>query len=541
MGQLLNVYGFLSVILRAASLFFLFFMIGGVLFSYLVLGRWRRTPPISTSPFVACERLLRIAGLGLAIVQIIYLTCESLILVDSSGMTLSDLAGANFLTAGIILVFSGVIFALYPYRNRYSGPVLLMIGGIALAAAVSTTHAFSRVNDRASLVTFTAFHLAAVACWIGSLPYLLASLSRTGNAAVEPTVVFRYSRMATLAVGILFVSGLATAAHYFDSFSAVYGTAYGVMLLAKCALFAVLLLLGASNRAIVKRANVSEINLRLRYFVVAELGIGVAVILTAASMTSQPPAVDLRLDRVQAMSVVRRFTPKWPRLKTPSHSELTPATRGLDKQNAAKLPATFVPGEPIHTPNTPADIAWSEYNHNWVGLLLLLIALAATIAQSGRFSISRHWPLLFLLMAVFIFLRADPENWPLGPNTFWESFDQVDVLQHRLAVLLVIAFAVFEWRVQLGKAKRAFAPLVFPSVCILGGMLLVTHTHRLNNFREEVLVEMSHLPIALLAILAGWSRWLQLKLPRTDQGWLKWVWPICFVGIAFLLGIYREA
>ena len=26
----------------------------------------------------------------------------------------------------------------------------------------------------------------------------------------------------------------------------------------------------------------------------------------------------------------------------------------------------------------------------------------------------------------FLFLRSDPENWPLGPNGFWESFAVVD-------------------------------------------------------------------------------------------------------------------
>jgi copper resistance protein D len=76
-----------------------------------------------------------------------------------------------------------------------------------------------------------------------------------------------------------------------------------------------------------------------------------------------------------------------------------------------------------------------------MGLLLLLIGIAAVLARTGRIPLAKDWPLLFILMGAFIFLRADPENWPLGPNGFWESFDEVEVLQHRVAVLLVVAQA----------------------------------------------------------------------------------------------------
>ena len=41
MGQFLNIYGFLAVVLRAATITFQSLIIGGVLFLYAVLGRWR--------------------------------------------------------------------------------------------------------------------------------------------------------------------------------------------------------------------------------------------------------------------------------------------------------------------------------------------------------------------------------------------------------------------------------------------------------------------------------------------------------------------
>ena len=540
MGQFLNIYGFLAVVLRAATLIFQSLILGGTLFSYAVLGRWR-LPQVSYDSAVSCERLLRIAGFGLAVTQAIYLSCESFVLRQTVGLSFYEIAGANFFTAGIVLIVCGLVIAMAPYRSRRTPVWLALLSLTVLMSSVATSHAFSRLEGRALVVSFTALHLAAAGCWIGGLPYLLISLRKLPDGGAKHSVLSKYSQIALISVGVLVASGVGTALRYFDSANALYGTAYGVMLLSKFVLLAVMLLLGAINRGIVNRADSAGVRHRLQYFVAVEIGIGIAAVLTATSMTSQPPAIDLPSGRVDAKTIAQRFTPEWPRLRTPAFSALSPATRPLEKAEAAKDPVALVPGQNMHLPNSPGDIAWSEYNHNWMGLLLVLMGILATIARTGRLSFTRHWPLVFLLMGLFIFLRADPENWPLGPNGFWESFDRADVLQHRLAVLLVFAFAVFEWRVQLGKAKSAFAPLVFPMVCVAGGMLLMTHNHTLDNIGEELLVEISHLAIAVLAIIAGWSRWLQLKLPPREGAIASWIWPVCFVLMGSILLTYREA
>jgi len=193
--------------------------------------------------------------------------------------------------------------------------------------------------------------------------------------------------------------------------------------------------------------------------------------------------------------------------------------------------------------NTPADIAWSEYNHSWAGIIVFLMGILALLSRSRYFPWARNWPLMFLGLAVFLFLRADPENWPLGPNGFWESFAVTDVLQHRMAVLLIIVFAAFQWMVETNRLKSRAAALVFPGVCALGGVVLLTHTHALSNVKEEMLVELSHTPLAIFAVLAGWSRWLELRLPGENQihKYLAWVWPICFIIIGMILMDYHES
>jgi len=316
------------------------------------------------------------------------------------------------------------------------------------------------------------------------------------------------------------------------------------MVISKVVLFAILLVLGASNFLLVRRmaTGSQERILTLRRFAEAEAGIGFTVILAAASLSSQPPAVDMVTGRISLPEIAQRLSPKWPRFDTPPVSSLSPATPlgFYDAQNGLAGVQSFVPGT-SYQPNTPNDIAWSEYNHHWAGVVVFVIGLLALAARFPALAWARHWPLGFLGLAVFLFLRADPENWPLGPRSFWESFAVAEVLQHRLFVVLIIAFAVFEWGVVTGRIKSARAALVFPGVCAVGGALLLTHSHSLGNIKEEFLAELSHVPLAIFAVVAGWARWLELRTPGRPRQVVTWIWPVCFVLIGGLLLNYRES
>jgi len=45
----------------------------------------------------------------------------------------------------------------------------------------------------------------------------------------------------------------------------------------------------------------------------------------------------------------------------------------------------------------------------------------------------------------------------------------------------------------------------------LGGALLLTHSHAIANIKDQLLIEMSHTPLALCGVAAGWARWLELR------------------------------
>lgn len=63
-------------------------------------------------------------------------------------------------------------------------------------------------------------------------------------------------------------------------------------------------------------------------------------------------------------------------------------------------------------------------------------------------------------------------------------------------------FAVAEWVVRLGRPGERVR-FVFPVAMLAGGLLLLFHTHAIAKQREALLVELSHLPLAVLAVVAG--------------------------------------
>jgi putative copper resistance protein D len=291
----------------------------------------------------------------------------------------------------------------------------------------------------------------------------------------------------------------------------------------KVVLIGVLLLLGAFNFVAVRRltrdAGASPV--RLRRFVEVELGLGLTVLGAAASLTSLPPAVDVVADRATLAEVGSVFGPRWPSLRSPALTELP-----IDDRQA---------------PRTDADRAWSEYNHHWSGLFVLAMGLLALLHRAGHAGWARHWPLIFLGLAVFLFLRSDPGSWPLGPFGFWESMLFPEVLQHRVFILLVIAFGIFEWMVRTGRLASPACALVFPLLCAVGGALLLTHSHASQNLKSEFLIEVTHAPLGILGLAVGWARWLELRLTPGEDRLPGRMWAGALVAVGLLLVFYRES
>jgi copper resistance protein D len=543
MARLLQVFGFLSVLFRGATLTFQSLAIGGIVFLIFVV---RRANEDSAALQQACLRWIRRSAIALGVMQISYVLANSMILRQSASMSLREVAGANFVLAGAIGIVSAfTVIAITAARRSTGYTGLLLPAAAIITSSVMTSHSMARLDYRAPLVAFTALHQTATAVWLGGLPYLLIAIRRAPAPDFARQLSARFSQLAVVSVAVLASAGLLLSFAYVGSFKAVYGTSYGAMVATKVLLFGLLLFLGALNFQLVRHGPASSILASLKRFGEAEIGIGITVILTAASLTSLPPAADLTHDRVTGQEIFARMSPRSPRFASPSVQELPEDIYAAQKkafESGSLSTESYVPGQTGTRPNTPAEKAWSEYNHHWAGIVVLAMGILALVAQAGQISWARNWPLAFFGLSAFLFLRSDPETWPLGPVGFWATLADPEVLLHRFFALLVIALAAFEWRVQTGRVASGRARLVFPVLVAVSGALLLTHSHSLGNLKEEVLAELSHIPLAILAVTLGWSRWLELRLPAENQtrNAMARLWPLCLILIGVVLLNYRE-
>jgi putative copper resistance protein D len=551
MERLLDLYGFVSVVLHMAELVAVSVVAGSAVFLALTaapLARDRMEP--DGARLVAITRRWVIgAALASVVTTGLGAALQAAALEASLQAPLVVLLGADFLHAAVATVLAALLLlalavpAGIPAAWRRA---LLCAGALALVgAATIESHAVARLDDRGLLFLATLLHRAGAALWLGGLPPLLAALR------LAPGLTRRagrlYSRQAASGVALIVLGILGFWNGYLGEAEALYATSYGAMSATKGVMFALLLLLGAGNFLLLHRAATPDgpLLIRVRRFVECEIAIGIAVLAAAASLTSLPPAVDLTSDRASWQEIVARFTPEWPRLSSPDHADLAiPALQArLDAEwqraQESPRPHAFQPGEGVLPPRNAQDIAWSEYNHHWSGIMVLLVGLAALLDASRRVALARHWPLLFLGLAGFILVRSDPEAWPLGEIGLLDSLRDPEVVQHKLAALLVLGFALSEWGVRLGRLGGG-ARFVFPAAMLAGGVLLLAHSHAIADQKEALLVELSHLPIGVLAVVGGCARFVELRGPDGMARVARWVWPVCLVLIAVILVLYRE-
>lgn len=536
--------GFLDVLLRGLGSVGLSAAVGGLAYALLVRRALGGLSPLGGAPLRRSLRLIA-AGAGvLATAQAALLfVIHPWALADASGRwPLRAFLNTDFGRAGLIRVALGlallaaaVWLARRPAsRGRWTAAVSL--AALLMLDAAWLAHAVSRLEGRAPLMAVTVLHQLGAVVWVGGIIHLVgfALLWRRARSGGDPEaaalglrVFAGFSAVALTAMALVLGPGVFLAWQYVGSWDGLVGTGYGVMVLTKVALLVAALLLGALNFALLRRRGEAHgITARVPAFAEAEVGLGITLLLAAAALTSLPPAVDVVADRATPAEVASRFTPKMPRLTSPPVGQLLAAAAPIDD---------------ILAKRQPEEYAWSEYNHHAAGFFVFVMGVLAVLDRTGRARWARHWPLLFLGLATFLFFRNDPRAWPLGPAGFWESMVLPDVLQHRLVVLLIIGLAVFEWLVRIGRLSRPGWRYVFPVLCAVGGAILLTHSHAMFNLKAEFLTEVSHAPMGIFAVCLGWGRWLELRLPEPDGRIPGWIWALSVPVIGLILLSYREA
>jgi len=234
---------------------------------------------------------------------------------DMSGASWRDLAATGVLSTVLSSTQFGRVWLLRMLILAALFPCLTALGrrraidglGIALAATlVAATawqgHAGAEAGFAGAVhLVADAAHLVAAGAWLGSLMPLALLLVQARRAdersdRVAAAGARAFSDLGLACVAILLVTGLINAWFLVGSFAGLFGTAYGRLLLAKIALFAVMLVIAAFNRLdLLPRLEVTGARsrgaaARLARNALIEAVIGLGVVAIAATLGTLPPA-----------------------------------------------------------------------------------------------------------------------------------------------------------------------------------------------------------------------------------------------------------
>jgi copper resistance protein D len=536
--MLLTLHDFLTGLLRGVSLLGLALAAGGVVWGLLVL---RAPRGVDDSPRAA-RRCLEIVGVGAGAVALgrgAALLLEDYVLSATLGRpVLTDLlrtphfaAGATLVVLALALGVTAVWLRSRP-RMVAGWAALGLLAALIVTSGAWLTHAAGRIEHRGPLMLLTVAHMLAAVVWVGGLVQL-GALWRLGRhdataAAAWPVLVRRFSTLAAAAVGALVLSALPLTWAYAGSWQALVGTGYGSLLLTKAALLLAVLGVAFVNRRAVRADDGLEAasTWRVPRLAEAETIVLVMILFAAASLSAQPPAADQSpADTATVGEVVEVFRPKIPSLHMPSPEAM--------RQSRTAMAAG--------APRTREAYLWSNFSHNVSGLILLGTSLFGLVGLASGARWYRHWPLGFVALAVFVYLRAAANEgvWPMGPTPLWHV--GAEALQHGMAAGLVLTLGLTEWRARASVFRVAALPYVLPVLAGAGSVLLLTHSHAAFQSKASFLVQVTHSTMGALAALLAAARWLEIRLSPPASRWAGIAVSLAIVGIALVLVFYQEA
>ena len=326
MSALFSISAFLGVIIHGLDLIAQSVLLGSVLYLVLLAQPLAsRLAGHATLVFAQTRRVLQIAALAEVLLVAAATALNAAVLESSLDMAWAEVASAGFVQTGMVKLaaaFAILLIASWrPLAPLATRMALILLCAAVLAAALADSHAVARLDGRAAMLLASGLHQIGAALWLGGLPCFALALARVSPADTLALIGRRYSAMAMAGVAMIVIGAVALSIGYIGSLDGFYGTAYGAMAATKGVLLGVLLLLGLGNFLSIRHfAGEGAAFGRVRRFVSIEIGIAIAILMAAASITSLPPAIDLTNDRVSFGEIMQRMAPVLPRLASPDRA-----------------------------------------------------------------------------------------------------------------------------------------------------------------------------------------------------------------------------
>lgn len=534
---------FLDSLIGGIDLTFYSLTLGSIFWGLCILRPWQDSVDYNNTLLQKTVALLNIGIIAVIFSQIAKIILKIWLMTATlETWPFPAFAETTQFQAGIVRIFFAVALAVYGVQNLKKHPAseehwknTAMLAIPLILSGAWLVHGAGRFENKFFLMSFTVLHQVAAGAWIGGVFHLVNIWMLRNRQQIRedlwPLLLKRFSNLGIAAVALLLITGVPLALQYIDTWNGFIGTGYGNLLLVKILLLALALGFAWLNRSAVSAFGVSgnayALNYRVPYFIEAETFVLITLLFTAASLASQPPAIDIPTLTASWHEVLNTFAPRIPRLTSPSHAALIAGEAGR----------VAIVGQ---VPSVAAT-AWSDYNHNISGVFLVVMSILAMLSYSKSYPLARYWPVGFIGLGIFLFFRSDAETWPLGPIGFWEStFNNGEVLQHRIATLLVFLLGIMELRARMISHKNSKLPYVFPCLAAFGGLMLLTHSHVGFQAKSAFLIQVGHTLMGVFSLILAIGRWLELKLDKPGSEIAGFISVFALFQIGVILLFYRE-
>ncbi|MGH3010255.1 MAG: copper resistance CopC/CopD family protein [Gaiellaceae bacterium] len=263
--------------------------------------------------------VLAVVAGALALVALVNILLQG---AAAGGLTLVDAFSWDLFTTvigtryGTVILIQSVLaatlaltaLALRHSESRDRRPLVALT--LALSAGLALTPSFSGHASTLNALGLASdvVHVISVAMWTGGLAFLVLALMLAGadRWPLATRAVPRFSTMAVLSVVALITAGIVSGYLQVRTWSGLWETEYGLLLLAKILLVLPLLALGAyNNRYAVPRlrAGIASVLERRRFLRATgvELGIMVVIVgITAVLINAEPARTELEMEGMAA-------------------------------------------------------------------------------------------------------------------------------------------------------------------------------------------------------------------------------------------------
>ncbi len=529
-------------------------VMGGLFWGLFVLRPWNETTSHSTVLLQKTVQLIYKGGLYLFGAQLFKIVLKIWLMTAILGRwpfpefaeTTQFIGGLTHASLTFLLVSYFFLFLRKNPDSKVNWLIALLVAFPMVVSGAWLFHAAGRFDNQGVLMSLTVIHQLAAAVWVGGVLQLVnlwvLRKDKQVSEQLWPKMLSRFSVLGISAVIVILLSGLPIALQYIDNWNGLVGTGYGNLLFVKLILMVLALGFAVLNKRAVTDYQVSANDYalikRVPYYIEAESLVLITLLFTAASLASQPPAIDIPSLTANWKEVLNTFHPQIPQTISPTHSALLAGEAGR---------VAIIDQVP-----SIAATEWSNYNHNIAGIFLTVMSFLAMLSYVRKLAlipsilskylvITNYWPLGFVCLGVFLFFRSDAETWPLGPIGFWEStFNNGEVLQHRIATFLVLFLGGFELSARLTQNTKSKLPYVFPILAAFGGLMLLTHSHVGFQAKSAFLIQVGHTTMGIFSLILACGRWLELKLDRPGKEFAGFISVAALFQIGIILMFYRE-